>query len=127
MSSTAPVAGGIVLAAATAVVEAGAVASFMVSAVLVTSSIVLSPAELAVAATLALVDPSAPRSTKLISPSEALRTTFKGPLYCRPFCPIVPSHRAGALLLCRLLSHHELYPRTSPLPAVRKTRRESQP
>ena len=32
------------------------------------------------AATLALVAPSAPRSTKLISPSVALRTTFTGPL-----------------------------------------------
>ncbi|OQB83268.1 MAG: hypothetical protein BWX88_03458 [Planctomycetes bacterium ADurb.Bin126] len=40
---------------------------------------------LAEAATLADVLPSAPRSTKLISPSVALRTTFRGPVNSRPF------------------------------------------
>jgi len=36
------------------------------------------------AATRAEVAPSAPKSTKLISPSVALRTTFKGPASSRP-------------------------------------------
>ena len=49
------------------------------------SSMTVSPeVGLAMAATLALVAPSAPRSTKLISPSVALRTTLRGPLYWRP-------------------------------------------
>jgi hypothetical protein len=39
---------------------------------------------LACAATVALVLSSAPRSTKLISPSVAFRTTFTGPLNSRP-------------------------------------------
>ena len=42
------------------------------------------PSGFRVAATLAEVRPSAPRSTKLISPSVALRTTLSGPVKLRP-------------------------------------------
>jgi hypothetical protein len=51
----------------------------------VSSSGLRSPASsLCSAATLAEVRPSAPRSTKLISPSVALRTTLRGPVKVRP-------------------------------------------